>query len=134
MLMPMRLPPLSRSGPPLLPGFIAASVWITSCIGLPVAAELISLRNPLQVDAHSHYFKTNFTDGKQASQKTHILESPTLCEKNGSGFYEYTLFEATFWTYHAILAMVREHGWKNNQQHYNSVRLGSIHLSHWTTT
>jgi hypothetical protein len=56
-----------------------------------------------------------------------------MCEKNGSEFYEYTLFEAAFWTYHAILAMVREHGWKKNQQHYNSVRLGSIYLSHWTT-
>ena len=27
-LMPMTLPPASRSGPPLLPGLIAASVWI----------------------------------------------------------------------------------------------------------
>ena len=26
-LMPMTLPPASRSGPPLLPGLIAASVW-----------------------------------------------------------------------------------------------------------
>lgn len=46
--MPIRLPALSRSGPPLLPGLIAASVWITSWIGRPVAAELISLRSPLQ--------------------------------------------------------------------------------------
>jgi hypothetical protein len=44
---PMRFPELSRSGPPLLPGLIAASVWITSWIGRPVAAELISLRSPL---------------------------------------------------------------------------------------
>lgn len=44
---PIRFPELSRSGPPLLPGLIAASVCITSCIGRPVAAELISLRNPL---------------------------------------------------------------------------------------
>ena len=27
-LIPMTLPPASRSGPPLLPGLIAASVWI----------------------------------------------------------------------------------------------------------
>jgi hypothetical protein len=45
---PIKFPELSRSGPPLLPGLIAASVCITSCIGRPVAAELISLRNPLQ--------------------------------------------------------------------------------------
>jgi hypothetical protein len=44
---PIRFPALSRSGPPLLPGLIAASVCMTSCIGRPVAAELISLRNPL---------------------------------------------------------------------------------------
>lgn len=44
---PIRFPELSRSGPPLFPGFIAASVWITSCIGRPVAAELISLLSPL---------------------------------------------------------------------------------------
>jgi hypothetical protein len=85
-LMPMRLPPLSRSGPPLLPGFIAASVWITSCIGLPVAAELISLRNPLQVNARPQYFKTNFTDSKQASQKTHILQGPTCVRRMGVDF------------------------------------------------
>jgi len=45
---PIKLPELSSSGPPLLPGLIAASVCITSCIGRPVAAELISLRNPLK--------------------------------------------------------------------------------------
>lgn len=45
---PIRLPELSRSGPPLLPGLMAASVWITSWIGRPVAAELISLRSPLK--------------------------------------------------------------------------------------
>lgn len=45
--MPIRFPALSSKGPPLLPGLIAASVWMTSCMGRPVAAELISLRNPL---------------------------------------------------------------------------------------
>jgi hypothetical protein len=45
---PIKFPALSRSGPPLFPGLIAASVCITSCIGRPVAAELISLRNPLE--------------------------------------------------------------------------------------
>lgn len=44
---PIRVPELSRSGPPLFPGLIAASVCITSWIGRPVAAELISLRKPL---------------------------------------------------------------------------------------
>lgn len=45
--MPIRFPKLSRSGPPLLPGLIAASVWMTSWIRRPVAAELISLLSPL---------------------------------------------------------------------------------------
>ena len=34
-LMPMTLPPASRSGPPLLPGLIAASVWIRLRIAVP---------------------------------------------------------------------------------------------------
>ena len=46
-LIPIRFPELSRSGPPLFPGLMAASVCMTSWIGLPVAAELISLRRPL---------------------------------------------------------------------------------------
>ena len=42
MLMPMTLPPMSRSGPPLLPGLIAASVWMrpVSVAGRPVASSL----------------------------------------------------------------------------------------------
>lgn len=44
---PIRFPELSRRGPPLFPGLMAASVWMTSWIGRPVAAELISLRRPL---------------------------------------------------------------------------------------
>ena len=54
---PIRFPELSRSGPPLLPGLIAASVWITSWIGRPVAAELISLLSPLirmKIDTNKH--------------------------------------------------------------------------------
>jgi len=50
---PIKFPELSRSGPPLLPGLIAASVCITSCIGRPVAAELISLRSPLGESAET---------------------------------------------------------------------------------
>lgn len=50
---PIKFPELSRSGPPLLPGLIAASVCITSCIGRPVAAELISRRNPLGAAAET---------------------------------------------------------------------------------
>jgi hypothetical protein len=43
---PIILPDESRSGPPELPGLIAASVWITFEIGLPVG-DLTSLANPL---------------------------------------------------------------------------------------
>lgn len=60
--MPIKFPELSSSGPPLLPGFMAASVWITSCIGRPVAAELISLRSPLQ-------------KSQQVNDKKHLLLS-----------------------------------------------------------
>ena len=52
---PIRFPELSRSGPPLFPGLIAASVWITSWIGRPVAAELISLRSPLQKEINIYH-------------------------------------------------------------------------------
>ena len=42
-LMPMTAPVASRSGPPLLPGLIAASVWIrfrrSAAVGRDVAAE-----------------------------------------------------------------------------------------------
>ena len=36
-LMPMRRPLLSSKTPPELPGFIAASVWMTLRIGIPLA-------------------------------------------------------------------------------------------------
>ena len=39
----MSSPLVSSRGPPELPGFMAASVWITFSMGLPVLPELISL-------------------------------------------------------------------------------------------
>lgn len=53
-LIPISWPELSSKGPPLLPGLIAASVWMTSWIGRPVAAELISLRKPLNQTPSIH--------------------------------------------------------------------------------
>ena len=37
-LMPITLPPESSSGPPLLPGLIAVSVWMRSWIVLPLSS------------------------------------------------------------------------------------------------
>ena len=39
----MSSPLVSSRGPPELPGLMAASVWITFSMGLPVLPELISL-------------------------------------------------------------------------------------------
>ena len=39
-LMPMSRPALSSSGPPELPGLIAASVWMTPVIGKPTTERM----------------------------------------------------------------------------------------------
>jgi len=68
---PMRFPELSKRGPPLLPGLIAASVWITSWIGRPVAAELISRLSPL-LKRHVCISETQLTQKKRKKQRKSI--------------------------------------------------------------
>jgi len=57
-LMPMRRPALSSSGPPELPGLIAASVWMTSWIGRPLT-DRISRPRPLMTPVVSVWSRPN---------------------------------------------------------------------------
>jgi hypothetical protein len=81
---PIKFPELSRSGPPLLPGLIAASVCITSCIGRPVAAELISRRKPLGASEEttkqrlSVHCNMNETNMNQLDKKMFHLITPVV--------------------------------------------------------
>ena len=48
-LIPTTAPLASRSGPPLLPGLIAASVWMRSwsCVGRPVSSSVMVISRPV---------------------------------------------------------------------------------------
>jgi hypothetical protein len=58
-LMPISRPLESNRGPPLLPGLMAASVWITPAIGRPVAADSISRPTPLTIPVVSVWSSPN---------------------------------------------------------------------------